>query len=135
MNTRSTIVVWGPLLVFLAAALWATDAPFRAHLTQSLASNFIVFAEHGIDCLIAVPILLLNWSDLKKLSWREWCAVLVIAIGGSALASVAFTESFHYVNPSVSILLQKTQPLIAIALAAGLLGERLHKNFWAWTLL
>ena len=135
MSPRRTIALFGPFLVFCAAALWATDAPFRAHLTQTLASNFIVFAEHGIDCLVAVPILLFNWSDLKKLSAREWLAVLTIAIGGSALASVAFTESFHYVNPSVSILLQKVQPLIAIALAAGLLGEKLHKNFWAWTIL
>ena len=70
---------------------------------------------------------------MRKLSLKEWCAVLVIGIGGSALAAVAFTESFHYVNPSVSIVLQKIQPLIAITLAAWLLGEALHKNFWTWT--
>ena len=132
---RSRIALWGPFLVFVAAALWATDAPFRAHLTQTLASNFIVFAEHGVDCLVAVPLLFFQWGDLKKLSVRDWLAVLAIAIGGSALASVAFTESFHYVNPSVSILLQKIQPLIAISLAAVLLGERLNKNFWLWTVL
>ena len=36
-------------------------------------------------------------------------------------------------NRSVSILLQKVQPLIAIALAWFFLGERLSKNFWVWT--
>jgi drug/metabolite transporter (DMT)-like permease len=133
-NTRR-LIAWGPILVFAAAMLWATDAPFRAHLTQELASNFIVFAEHGVDVLFALPILLLNWRDLKNLSWKEWLAVLTIGIFGSALASVAFTESFHYVNPSVSILLQKVQPLIAIVLAALFLGERLHKNFWLWTII
>ena len=133
MSTRASIALFGPALVFLAAALWATDAPFRAHLTEGLASNFIVLAEHGVSLLIALPILLLNWGQLRKLSLKEWCAVLVIGIGGSALAAVAFTESFHYVNPSVSIVLQKIQPLIAITLAAWLLGEALHKNFWTWT--
>lgn len=133
MSPRASIALFGPALVFLAAALWATDAPFRSHLTAGLASNFIVLAEHGVSLLIALPILLLNWGDLRKLSLREWLAILVIGIGGSALAAVAFTESFHYVNPSVSIVLQKVQPLIAITLAAWLLGEALRKNFWMWT--
>ncbi len=132
MNTASRMLVWGPVLVFAAAMLWATDAPFRSHLTEGLSSNFIVLAEHAVSCLIAIPILLFNWADLKKLTRREWLAVLAIGIGGSALAAVAFTQSFHYVNPSVSIVLQKVQPLIAIALAAWLLGERMHKQFWLW---
>ena len=121
MFGRYSIVFFGPALVFIAAALWATDAPFRAHLTQGLSSNFIVLAEHAVSSLIAIPILLFNWGNLRKLSLREWLAVFAIAIGGSALASIAFTESFHYVNPSVSIVLQKVQPLIAIVLAVLLL--------------
>jgi drug/metabolite transporter (DMT)-like permease len=131
MNAR-TLAFLGPLFVFGAAMLWATDAPFRTHLTAELSSSFIVLAEHGVNLLIAIPLLFFNWRQLLSFTLREWGAVLVIAIGGSALASIAFTQSFHYVNPSVAILLQKVQPLIAIALAAALLKERLHKNFWMW---
>lgn len=126
---------FGPYLVFLAAMLWATDAPFRVFLTQDLSSNFIVLAEHFVDILIAVPILVWVWPELKKLNAKSWMAVLFIAIGGSALATVAFTEAFRYLNPSVAILLQKLQPLLAISLAAGLLRERLHQKFWLWTAL
>lgn len=126
---------FGPYLIFIAAMLWATDAPFRVHLTQGLPSGFIVLVEHFFDVLIVLPLLIMGWADIKKLSGREWAAVLVIAIGGSALASVAFTQAFHYVNPSVAILLQKLQPLMAIGLAASLLGERLNKYFWLWALL
>lgn len=115
--------------------LWATDTPFRAHLTQGLSSNFIVLVEHFFDCLIAVPLLFLNWSAVKSLTGKQWAAVLVIAIGGSALASVAFTQAFHYVNPSVAILLQKLQPLIAIGLAASILKERTGTYFWLWAFL
>ncbi|MDR3570775.1 MAG: DMT family transporter [Candidatus Pacebacteria bacterium] len=130
---RSTsFAVLGPLIVFVAAMLWASDAPFRLHLTLALSSNFIVFGEHFFDCLVALPILFFNWNDITKLSWREWLAVGFIAIGGSALASILFTESFHYVNPSVAIVLQKVQPLIAIALAWAVLGEKLHPRFWLW---
>jgi len=123
---------WGPYLILIAAMLWATDAPFRLFLTQGLSSNFIVLGEHLVDILIVLPILVIGYMELKKLSWRQWIAVAIIAIGGSALASVAFTQAFHYVNPSVAILLQKLQPLIAITLAWLILKEPLHPTFWLW---
>src|SRR6185503_6674915 len=123
---------FGPYLVFIAALLWATDAPFRVHLTQSLSSNFIVLAEHLVDTIIVLPILLMNWREMKQLRAKQWVAIIVIAIGGSALASVAFTQAFHYVNPSVAILLQKLQPLIVIGLAASMLQEQLRSRFWLW---
>ena len=126
---------WGTYLVLIAAMLWATDAPFRVYLTEGLSSNFIVLGEHLVDVLIVLPILVLGWRQLKNLSWREWVAVLVIAIGGSAIASIAFTQAFHYVNPSVAILLQKVQPLIAIALAAIILKEPLARKYWLWAAL
>lgn len=126
---------WGPYLVLFAAMLWATDAPFRLHLTQGLSSNFIVLGEHFVDVIFILPVLIFGWRQLKNLSWRDWAAVLVIAVGGSALASVAFTQAFHYVNPSVAILLQKLQPLIAIALAALILREPLHPKYWLWAVV
>ncbi len=129
--TRS-IAFFGPMLVFFAAMLWATDAPFRTHLTGDLSAGFIVLAEHTVNLLFVLPILFFNWRELGKFSKREWAAVIVIAIGGSALASIAFTQSFKYVNPSVAILLQKVQPLIAISLASLFLKERMHRYFWIW---
>jgi drug/metabolite transporter (DMT)-like permease len=126
---------FGPYLIFIAAMLWATDAPFRVHLTQDLSSNFIVLVEHFFDVLIILPVLFFNFKNLKDLKLKQWGAVLFIAIGGSALASVAFTQAFHYVNPSVAILLQKLQPLIAIGLASSLLSERMNKNFWLWAVV
>lgn len=125
----------GPYLIFLAAMLWATDAPFRVRLTEGLPTSFIVLAEHFIDVLIVLPILLINVGKLKSLSTKQWLAVLVIAVGGSALATLAFTQAFHYMNPSVAILLQKLQPLIAISLAASLLRERMTRYFWPWAIL
>lgn len=123
---------WGPWLVFFAAMLWATDAPFRVHLTKELSSSFIVLAEHFIDVLFILPILWWKRAELKEFGKKEWLAVLFIAIGSSALASVAFTKAFSYVNPSVAIVLQKLQPLIAIGLAASLLKEELRARFWVW---
>ncbi len=132
---ESKLKKFGPYLIFFAAMLWATDAPFRLHLTKDLSSNFIVLGEHFFDILVAVPILIIGRAELKKLSVKGWLSVIAVALGGSALASVAFTEAFHYVNPSVAILLQKLQPFIAIGLAVLLLKEHLPKRFWLWTFL
>jgi drug/metabolite transporter (DMT)-like permease len=79
-----------------------------------------------------LPLLWWKRAELRALRPKEWVAVLIIAIGSSALASVAFTKAFSFVSPSVAILLQKLQPLLAISLAAGLLGERLRGRFWLW---
>ena len=135
MIAAMSLRTYAPFLVLFAAMLWATDAPFRIHLTQELSSNFIVLGEHFIDLLFVLPLLAWGWRDLKKLSWKEWLAVGFIAIGGSALGSIAFTQAFHYVNPSVAILLQKLQPLIAISLAALILKEPLKARFWVWAFL
>lgn len=132
MMNRERIAAYGPLLVLIAAMLWATDAPFRSQLTQDLPSLFIVFGEHAVAMLVAIPMLFVFRHELKRFTIREWGAILAIGIGGSALASVAFTQAFHYVNPSVALLLQKTQPLIVFLLAGTMLGEALHKRFWIW---
>lgn len=123
---------YGPWLVFVAAMLWASDAPFRVHLTKELPSTLIVLLEHAVDVLFILPVLWWKRADFKKLTRKEWLAVLVIGVGSSALASVAFTQAFSYVNPSVAIVLQKLQPLLAIGLAAALLKEVLPKQFWIW---
>lgn len=123
-----------PYLIFFAAMLWATDAPFRMHLTKELNSSFIVLAEHFVDVLFVVPFLYHGFGKLKLISVKEWGAVFFIAICGSALASIAFTQAFRYVNPSVAILLQKLQPFIAISLAASILKEKLTMRYWEWAL-
>lgn len=125
----------GPWLVVLAAMLWAVDAPFRKFLTGDLSSTTIVLMEHLVIAVLVMVFLFRYLPELKKLRHLEWWAVVFIGLGGSALATVMFTQSFHYLNPSVAILLQKVQPFIAISLAALLLHERFTRTFWLWAML
>ena len=131
-SLEKKLVNWGPLLIFIAAMLWATDAPFRFHLTRTLDSSFIVLAEHFINVLLILPFVFAGWAEIKSLNWKQWLAILVIGIGASAVASILFTMTFSYVNPSVAIVLQKLQPLIVITLAALCLKEKRGKRFWLW---
>ncbi|HTL39765.1 MAG TPA: DMT family transporter [Methylomirabilota bacterium] len=126
---------YGPWFVTFAAVLWSMDAPFRKYLTTQLSSTTIVLMETILICVCLLPVFLPRLKELSSLTWREWLSIIFIGLGGQTLAGVFFTQSFHYLSPTVAILLQKLQPLIAIGLAAFVLGERPRKNFWLWAVV
>jgi drug/metabolite transporter (DMT)-like permease len=130
VNRRRTIFT-APLLsvglVALGAALWGTDGAFRQPLVSPVARwspYTIVLYEHVILTAVCAPYLLRHLRSLRRLDAGGWLAALGVAWGGSALATLAFTTAFEYGNPDVVVLLQKTQPLWAIAAAAAVMRER-----------
>src|SRR5438094_4132363 len=128
------------LLVGVAAALWAFDAYFRPGLTKQLSSGQIVLVEDLLISLCLVPVLALNAADLRRLSGRRWLALLAIAIGPQAVATVLFTKAigFSFANPAVPnfdvlhevYLLYLLQPVFGILFARVFLGERRKPAFW-----
>jgi drug/metabolite transporter (DMT)-like permease len=126
------------LLVALAAMLWGTDALFRAPLLQHLGgtpllqATQLVTMEHLVLTLVCLPIVWRAWREIRALSAAQWRAIVAIGIGASGLATILFTISFGYGHFIETLLLQKTQPLIAILLAHFWLGERLSRRAWLW---
>ena len=126
------------LLVALAAMLWGTDTLFRAPLLEHLAGDPILQAtqivtmEHIVLAIVCLPILWLGWREIRSLTWPQWRAIILIGVGASALATILFTISFSYYHFIETLLLQKTQPLIAILLAHFWLGERISRRAWLW---
>ena len=118
------------LLVAVGAAMWGTDGILRVPLLEVASPSQIVLLEHLVLLLYSVPAVVLGWRFFRGLGTAQWVALLVIGWGGSALATLLFTTAFVVGNPTVVILLQKTQPLFAIALAAILLRERLGWAYW-----
>jgi drug/metabolite transporter (DMT)-like permease len=118
------------LLVAVGAAMWGTDGILRVPLLEVASPSQIVLLEHLVLLLYSVPAVVLGWRFFRGLGAAQWVALLVIGWGGSALATLLFTTAFAVGNPTVVILLQKTQPLFAIALAAILLRERLGWAYW-----
>jgi DME family drug/metabolite transporter len=119
------------VFVAVAATLWASDAYFRNQLISHLSATEIVVAEDALIALLLVGVLYRSRGELKKLTPRGWLAVVVIAAGAQALATIFFTASFSYRIYAETFVLQQTQPLIAIALAWVVLGERRRPWFWA----
>lgn len=127
------ILTWpgiGVLLVAIGASFWGTDAVIREPLVDDISSTSIVFAEHIFLMIFALPVLWMARDFLWKLNRLEWGALIIIGWGGSGLATVLFTEGFVHGNPTTVILLQKTQPLIAVLLATLLLKEKLPALYW-----
>ena len=118
------------VLVAIAATLWASDVYFRNQLVKHLTAPEIVVLEDALVALFLVPALLRSWPEVRKLGLRGWIAVILIAAGAQAVATVLFTKSFSYGIYSETFVLYQTQPLIAISLAWIVLGERRRAWFW-----
>lgn len=134
MSSSKSIKTWiGPSLVAFAAFLWATDALIRYPSISRLDPTFIVWFEHVLGVILLLPwILWKNKNEIFSLSFKSWVSALFSGVGGSAIATVFFTASFIYVNPSVSVLLQKLQPVLVVLIAYPILGERPERKFYIW---
>jgi drug/metabolite transporter (DMT)-like permease len=124
--------VLGPLLIVVCATLWATDAIFRLPLAGRLDAATIVLLEHAICVAVTLPWFLARRRETRGLGARGWTAVAFIGVMGSALGTIFFTASYRYLNPSVTILLQKLQPIFAVAGARLILGEKPRPSFYPW---
>ncbi|MCW0215862.1 MAG: DMT family transporter [Pseudonocardia sp.] len=117
-------------LVAVAAALWGTDGVLRSPLAGALPAATIVFWEHVVPVILLIPFVPAAVRAFRRASVRDRVALLVIGLGSSALATTLFTAAFALGDPVTPLVLQKLQPLVAIAGAALLLGERLRPAFW-----
>lgn len=116
-------------LVALAASMWGLSALWREPLVAEYPALAIVFWEHLILALVLLPWLPGALRRFWVASRRTQVSVLVIGAGSSALATTLFTAAFRLGDPITPQVVQKLQPLLAIALAAVLLGERLRPRF------
>jgi drug/metabolite transporter (DMT)-like permease len=126
----------GTFLVILACLLWGMDTLIRYPLVErGIHPVTIVFYEHCILTLIFSLGLVPAIKRIGELKIADVFSFLIVGGLGSAIATVAFTESFQYLNPSLVILLQKLQPIVAIILAAIVLKEDIQKKFVIWAVI
>ena len=116
-------------VIALAAALWGTSALLREPLARGLDAPTIVFAEHLVLLLFVSPWLVGAMRAWAASPARVRAAAVIIGAGSSALATTLFTAAFAFGDPVTPQILQKLQPLVAMMLAAVVLGERLRPVF------
>lgn len=116
-------------LIAVAACLWGFSALLREPLAKQLPALTVVLAEHVVLVLLVSPWLVSAVRAVASSSLRTQLGVLVIGAGSSALATVMFTAAFRVGDPVTPQVLQKLQPVLAIMLAAVVLGERITPRF------
>lgn len=131
-----TVKMAGPMFIVFAAFLWGLDGVLRRSLF-SLPPSVIVFYEHLIGALIILPFLL---PRLKKetISRKEWGALLWISVLSGVIGTLLFTAALvkiSFISFSVVFLLQKLQPIFAVAAAYLVLKERVTTDYLKWAFL
>ncbi|WP_375753890.1 DMT family transporter [Vibrio sp. HN007] len=126
----------GTFFIMIACLTWALDTLIRYPLLNAGYSTLqIVLLEHITLFLITLPLLIKHKAEFKRLSRLGFVSLFFIGGIGSAVGTLAFTQAFQYLNPTVVILLQKLQPLVAILAASWLLKEQIRKHFAFWALV
>jgi drug/metabolite transporter (DMT)-like permease len=125
-----------PVLIVIAAILWALDGVVRRSL-YVLPPITIVFFEHLIGSAI---LLLFAWKSLAKVRFTKKVVLLtaVISLFSSLLGTLWFTTALLKVNFiafSVVFLIQKLQPLFTITTARLLLNEKIHRDYAVWAII
>jgi drug/metabolite transporter (DMT)-like permease len=123
-------------LIALAAAAWGLDGLLRKPLATTMDAATVVLWEHLIVVIAVAGAIPSAVRAFLRCTAAERLAVAVIGIGSSALATALFTEAFavsartgDFISP---LVLQKLQPLFAVAMAVVVLGERLRPAFTAY---
>ncbi len=126
----------GTLFIMLACFTWALDTLIRYPLLGAGYSTLqVVLFEHLALVLITAPLIWRYRHHYRQMRRTSLACLFFIGGVGSALGTLAFTEAFHYLNPTVVILLQKLQPVIAIVLAFAVLKEQIRGHFVRWSLV
>ena len=124
----------GVIFVMVACLFWAFDTLIRYPLIGSYSVEKIIFYEHLLLAAIFVPVIWKRRSIWWEFKVDHLFSFLVIGGLGSALGSICFTASFKLINPSLVILLQELQPIVAIVLARLVLKEEIQKKFLLWAI-
>lgn len=146
-------VIVGPAIVAGANAMRAFDAPVRYPLVLKnnelvdpttwipdpvlvpSRSIFIVLIEHLIGTLLVILLLFTRKAQrtlkkqLQSFDKRDWLSFFLVSVG-SGMGLYFFMIAFSHGNPTVAILLQKSQPLITLLFAMIVLQERPSKLFY-----
>lgn len=132
-HTRRLGISHSSLLILSAATLWAFDGVLRRSLYH-LPAITIISIEHWIG---AALIIIFCWRSLRGIKLTRTSLVLIagVALFSGILGTLFFTQallSTQFIPFSVVFLLQKLQPLFAIAFGWIVLKETLPKNFLPW---
>ncbi len=123
----------GPWLVAAGAALWGTENAWRIPLNKLFPdADVIVFWEHAVLALIALPFVLPRLGELRRVSRRAIGLLIFSGVAGSAVGAIFFTLALKYGNETAVNVVLNIQPVLSTTAAFLLFGDRLARGFFLW---
>lgn len=132
-NRRAAIT--GALAICISASLWGFDGVVLTPNLFNLEIGYVVFMLHLIPFVIMNIFLYREYRYVRNFTKSDIFIFLLVALLGGALGTLSIVKALFLVEfkkLSIVILLQKTQPVFAIALAAIILRERPRKGYYLW---
>jgi len=134
---RSSVLL-GAVAVSISAILWGFDGIVLTPRLFNLDVAFVVFILHLFPFILMNIFLFRQYRFLKKFTLTDYYVLILIAILGGALGTLSIVKALfilEFKKLTIVVLLQKLQPVFAIALAAFFLKERLARNYIIWAVI
>ena len=137
-STKTRLV--GAGLIIFAALLWSLDGIYLRPQLYSLDPLMVVTVEHFLGFVLLSPFIVAYWPKIKLLGAKDWLSVVLIAMLGGLLGTLAITKAFFAAFAGATtfasvVIIQKLQPVFALVLSRVLLKERLSIRFYPWAIL
>ncbi len=136
-SSRKTLVA-GAVAVCASAVMWGFDGVVLTPNLYNLKVDYVVFILHLIPFVFMSVVLNKQFRHLATFSRSDFLFLFLVALFGGAIGTLAIVKALFLVEfkkLTIVVLLQKLQPIFAIALAALLLGEKPRRGFYAWAAL
>ncbi|MFO8130398.1 MAG: EamA family transporter [Bacteroidales bacterium] len=130
---RSKII--GATAISFSAILWGLDGVVLTPRLYNLNVAYVVFMLHMIPFAIMNAFLFRQYKYIHSFSASDYLLLFLVALFGGALGTLSVVKALFLVEfkkLTVVILLQKLQPVFAIALATIILKEKLKKYYLIW---
>lgn len=140
MKNINKNVIIGAIAIILAAVMWSMDGIFIRPQLHELPVWLIVFLEHLLGFAILSPFVIIWFWKIKKLSKKDWFAILRVCVFGWLIGTIFITKAFFlafawWATFATVVLLQKLQPVFALFMARIILKEKLRRTFYMRALL
>jgi len=138
MTNDKRAAIFGALAICFSAALWGFDGIVLTPNLYNLDVGYVVFMLHLIPFVIMNIFLFREYRHIKQFTRADTGILLLVALFGGAVGTLSIVKALFLVEfqkLSIVVLLQKTQPIFAIALAAIILKERPRKGYFLWASL
>lgn len=133
--SNKKLSITGAVAVSVSAILWGLDGVVLTPRLYNLDVGYVVFILHLIPFLLMNIFLFREYRHLKTFTNSDIFTLLLIAILGGTVGTLAIVKAIFLVNfkhLTIIVLLQKLQPVFAIALATIYLKEKLRNNYLLW---